>query len=398
MGILKKDLKKSRSKNLIVLDIGSQFLKALFLEIDREEEKGILRSWVKEKVINDLEKLYPLSRKAVNRVEKKAGIKAGQIFLGIGEEIIRGTSTTFCYKRENPEQKIDLAELKYLVQKIQRKAFEKIRKRFNSETGLPETEARLVTAHIINIKIDGNSFANPLGFQGENLCLSIFNSYTSVRWLEALVKLSSRLGLELLGINSPSYALFHCLNLQDLPDEDALIIDIGGKITEIALIKNGGEVVETRSFNLGGEVFTRTISDFLELGLDEAETLKIKYSKGEISPRAKKKLEELFSPIVSSWSGGVRIVLDEFLKKYKSLPRKVFLCGGGSGLLEIQEVLKKRGNFQIKLLSPREIVKIENKTKLQDIPCLALANLALEFPEATEFSSTLKRVVRLIQG
>lgn len=393
----KKDL-KTRGKNLVVLDIGTEFLKALFLEVDKKEEKGILRSWVRDRVVDDLDKLYSVCQKAIRKVEKKAGIKAEQVFLGIGGEIVKGTSATFCYKREKPSQKIDLPELKYLVQKVQRKVFDKIRKTFALETGLPETEARLINAHIINIKIDGNSIANPLGFQGENICLSIFNSYSPVKRLEDLLSLSSQLGLELVGISPPSYALFHCLDLENLSKEDVLIIDVGGKITEVTLVKNGGEAVETRSFNLGGQVFTKTLSNFLELGLDEAEAIKIKYSKDEVSSGAKKKLEKLISPNISSWLGGIKVVLDEFLRKYKSLPRKIFLCGGGSSLPGIEEALKKRRNFQIKFILPREFVKIENRTKLQDIPCLALAKLALDTPEATEFSSTLKRVVRLIQG
>lgn len=396
--VLKKDLNRVRGKNLIVLDIGSQFLKALFLEVDKQEEKGILRSWAREKVVGDLENLYPVCQRAINKIEKKAGIKGEQLFLGVGGESIKGISTTLCYKREKPGQKVDLPELKYLIQKIQQQAFDKIRKKFGLETELPETQTSLISAHIINIKIDGNPISNPLGFQGRSLCLTIYNTYASVKWLEDLLKLSSQLGLELIGISPPSFALFHSLDLENLSSEDVLIIDVGGRLTEVTLIKKKGEAVETKSFNLGGRVFTKVISEFLELGLNEAELVKIKYSKGEISTKARRKIEKLLSPNISSWSAGIRVVLDEFLRKYKSLPRKIFLCGGGSNLPGIEKVLKGGRDFQIKFISPRNFVKIENKTKLEDIPCLALAELALESPEATEFTSTLKRALRLIQG
>jgi cell division ATPase FtsA len=394
MRIFKKDL---GNKNLIVLDIGSQFLKALLLEIDKEEERGILQSWTREKIVDDLKELYSVCQKAINKIEEKTGVRAGEIFLGVSGKIIKGTSTDFCYRRENPKQKIDLAELKYLVQKVQWKAFDKIRKIFALETGLSEAKVKLVNAHIINIKIDNNTVANPLGFQGENLCLSVFNSYTSVEWLETLAELSSRLGLKWLGVNSSSYALFHSLDLESLSNEDSLIIDIGGKITDATLVKGKGDTVEIKSFNLGGELFTRTISDFLELGADEAETIKVKYSKGEVSSEARKKLGKLLSPDISSWLGGIKVILDEFSKKYKSSPRRVFLCGGGSNLPGIKEVIEKKGSFDINFILPREFIKIKNKTKFQDIPSLALAVLALESPEATEFSFTLKRIMRLIQ-
>jgi len=394
----RKDLKKRQGRNLVVLDIGSQFLKALFLEVDKDEEKGILRNWIKEKTIADLENSYPACQEVIAKLEKKTGLKAEQIFLGISGEIIKGISTTFCYKRENPNQKIDLPELRYLVQKFQWKAFEKIRKRFALETELPEAEVKLVNARIVNIKIDNHSIPNPLGFRGENICLSIFNTYISSKWLEVLGKLSSKLGLELIGISPFSYALFHCLDLEKASKGDILIIDVGGKITEITLIKNQGEIIETKTFQLGGEIFTKTLADFLELETNEAEKIKIKYSKGEISSEVKRKLEKLFASNIFSWGEGIEIVLDEFLKKYESTPREIFLCGEGSNLPDIKKVLNKKKDLQVKFILPQAIIRIENKTKFKNVPCLALANLALEELEATEFSSALKRVVRLIQG
>lgn len=388
-----KRLQKPRARNLIVLDIGTQFLKALFLEVDTEREKGILRNWVKEKIEDDLKKLYSVCQKSINKLEKKTGIKAEQIFLGISRGIVRGTSTTLCYKREKPNQKIDLPELKHLIQKVQWKGFDKIRKKFALETNFPETEVRLVSASIVNIKVDNITIANPLGFQGKNICLTIFNAYTALRWLDVLAKLSSKLGLEWIGLNCPSYALFHCLEA----DEDVLIIDFGGKITEITLIKNKGELIETRDFDLGGYLFTRTLADFLEIGPDEAETVKLKYSRGEVSFKAERKIEKLFNPRISSWFAGVKIVLEEFLKEHKSLPRKIFLCGGSSKLPGIKRSLEKEGKFKIQFLLPREIDKIENRTRLEDVSCLALANLAIETSGKDEFSASLKRAVKLIQ-
>ena len=394
MGIWKKDLKNKR--NIVVLDIGSQFVKALFLEVDNEKRKGILRNWIKEPTV-DFETIGLLCQKIINKLENKTGIKAEQIFLGIGSEVVKGMSTNFCYKRENPNQKIDLPEIKYLTQKVQWKALDKIRKTFSLETGLKEIEAKLINAHIINIKINGNSIPNPLGFQGENLCLTIFNLYTSTERLDNLLNIAHQTKLELVGINSPSCALFYSLDCEEILKGSVLFVDIGGKLTEVTLIKNGGEAIEARSFNLGGQIFTKTLSNFLEVEPKEAETIKFKYSKGEVSSDAKRKLEKLFSPDISSWLNGVKFVLDEFLRKYKLLPLKILLCGGGSNLPGIKESLKKKGGFQIKFISPREFIKIENRTKFQEIPSLALANLALE-TKSTEFSSTLKRIVRLIQG
>lgn len=77
MRFFKKDFK---DKNLIVLDIGSQFVKALLLKVDRNEKRGVLLAWARENFVDDFDKLCLNCQKAIKRAEKKAGIKAKEIF------------------------------------------------------------------------------------------------------------------------------------------------------------------------------------------------------------------------------------------------------------------------------------------------------------------------------
>jgi len=394
MNFFKKDFKNF----LIVLDIGSQFVKALLLETNEEEKRGTLLGWAREKSFNDFEKLFLSCRKAIDRIERKTGIHAGEIFLGLGGDLLRGASTTFCYKRENPKEKIDLPELKNLVQKTQWRAYDKLRKDFSAETGLAETEMRLVNACVVDISIDGTHVPNPIGFEGENISLTIFNNYASREALEDFMRLSSELNLKLRGVNSQSYALFHGLEIGNHKEDEVIIIDVGGKVTDVILVKDKGGVIDIKSFNLGGHLFTRTLSEFLGLTIEDAEIVKTKYSKGEVSISAKEKLEKLFHPNTSSWFSGIKVVLEEFFKNYNSAPNNVLLCGGGSLLPVMEEILKKKGKFKTRLVSPKEIVKIKNKTKFQDVSSLALAALALDSSEANEFSSILKRAIRLVQS
>ena len=393
MGFFKKDFK---NKNLIALDIGSQFVKALLLEIDAEGKKSLL-SWAREKSFNDFEKLLSSCQKAISRIEKKTGVRAEEIFFGTGGDLLKGVSTTFCYKRENHEEKIDLAELRNIVQKTQWRAYDIIRKKFSTESGLPETEVRLVNACVVDIKIDGEHIPNPIGFEGENICLTIFNNYASRENLEALLRLAGELEFELKGINSQSYALFYGLGAGGFKD-DVLIIDVGGKITDVVLVKDKGGVIDIKNFNLGGYLFTKTLSEFLGLNLDDAELIKTKYSKGEVSESAKQKLDKLFSSNISSWFSGIKVVLDDFFENYGSAPKNILLCGGGSLLPGMEEILKKRGGFKTKIISSGEITMINNKTKLQDVSSLALSALAADSPEQNEFHSLLKRAIRLIQS
>lgn len=400
---MKASKKDSNKKNLIVLDIGSQFAKALLLEIG-DENKGIIHHWAKESICNqkedtriiNLERFFLPCQKAIKKIEEKIGIRPKQLFLGLGDEIIRGASTNFCYKRENSEQGIDISELRYVVQKTQRIAFEKIRKNFVSDTPFSEIDLQLINAYIVDIKIDNKTIPNPLGFRGRVICLTIFNTYTIKEKLDVLIQLSIKLEQELISIVPRSYALFNSLD-SELLEKDAMIIDVGGKNTEIVFIKNKGEIIETNSFHLGGEVFTKKLAGFLEIDFDDAETIKLQYSRGGVGYSAKRKIENLFEPDIHSWLGGVRVISNDFLKKHESFPKRVFICGGGSELPGIKKALEKEEKFEVMKIPFREIINIENKTRLQNIPSLALSRLALESAKDTFFSSTLKRIIRLTQ-
>ena len=372
-------------KNLIVLDIGTQFIKAAILGIDKKEKRGIIKAWTKDFFLHNK---AAVCRKIIKVLEKKSKIKTEEVFLGLESNILKGKTITNCFRRENPNRKIDLAELKYLIQKIEWRALDNIRKELVSETEFLDTDARLIDAFINNINVDGHSISDPIGFQGQNICLSIFNIYTSIKWLDEIKLFVSGLGLKLIGLVPIPYALFHLLDLEKSPKGSALIIDVGAKITEVTFIKNGGEAVETKNFHLGGQAFSRVLAEFLGLDLIGAEIVKAKYSKGEISSGVKKKIEKLFIPNLFSWLNGVRVILSDFIKEYKSLPVRVFLCGNGSRLPMIENGLRKEKGL-----------KINNNLQSEEASIQALMKLYLDLPEENDvFPSVFKRIIKLIQG
>ena len=109
------------------------------------------------------------------------------------------------------------------------------------------------------------------------------------------------------------------------------------------------------------------------------------------------------------WLSGIILTLSEF--DIDSLPTKIYLCGGGSKLPEIFEVLDSREwvktlpfskKPQVSFLSPKMVANMYDETKLlkevQDVTPMALANMTLDFVGEEHILSTLlKKVVRLMQ-
>lgn len=420
MGVLGKILKKKKlGQNLILsLDIGTEFVKALIFKIDPEQEKGIILGVGRQKQrpediqsgsIADIAGLVNTCQRAVSQAEKMAEGRPEQVVLGIAGGLVKGATTTIYYQRQKPESKIDLPELKNIIQKVQWKAFDKIRPELAWETGHSEIEIKLVNAAIVDFRIDGYQVTNPLGFKGREISIRIFNAYAPLVHLGALQSIASDLNLDCLSIAAEPTAIAHCLGTADSVDFDAIFIDLGGGTTDLAVVKNGA-VEGTKMLALGGRTFTKRLAQELSVGFDEAEEIKLKYSTSSLSPGVTKKIGEILKKDLSIWLSGVELALGEF-SNLELLPSKIFLCGGGSLLPGVKTALSRADWIKnlplakkpvISFVQPGDVVNVIDRTKKLnspiDIPSMALANLALGLvSEEGVLAGILRRTLRMMQ-
>ena len=143
-------------------------------------------------------------------------------------------------------------------------------------------------------------------------------------------------------------------------------------------------------FALGGRAFTKSLADRLELPFPRAES-----AQGRLRPRAARSSDATRSPQivgedVAVWAAGVELVMEE-LGGGDLLPGRIYLCGGGSRLPEIQAALAaerfwKRLPFarppEVTIMAPDQIETITDATDLlvdqQDVTPLGLAYQAIE--------------------
>ncbi|HHE45760.1 MAG TPA: hypothetical protein ENL05_00195, partial [Candidatus Moranbacteria bacterium] len=335
--------------------------------------------------------------------------KVNKAIVGIAGELVKGTTTTVHYERINSEIRIDTSELKNIIQKVQWKAFDRIRQQLAWETGHSEIEVKLINAAIVDVRIDGYKISNPVGFQGKDVSISIFNAYAPMVHLGALQKISDDLNLDLLNIAAEPYAVARSMGIEEADDFSAVFVDIGGGTTDVAVVRNGG-LEGTRMFGLGGRAFTRRLARELNISFEEAEILKIKYSERKLNESVSSKIEKKLENDCDVWLRGIELTLSEFSES-NILPHRFFLCGGGSGLPGLKKALissnwKENLPFarpiEVSFLQPKDVVNIIDETHQlkdpQDITPMGLANLALDFVgEEKVLSGMLRRAVKMIQ-
>lgn len=421
MGIFSKFLgfKMSSSEHLLSLDIGTEVVKVLVFKVDENTGMGVVkgvgraRQGLKDMhsgAVSDISGVINNCRSAIKMAQNMAGVKKTEkAIIGIAGELVKGTTTTVHYERINSEIRIDLPELKNIIQKVQWKAFDRIRNQLAWETGHSEIEVKLINAVIVDVRIDGYKVSNPIGFQGRDVSISIFNAYAPMIHLGALQKIADELKLDLLNIAAEPYAVAKSMGIEDSSDFSAVFIDIGGGTTDVAIVRNGG-LEGTKMFGLGGRAFTRRLSQELGIGFEEAEVLKIKYSEGKLGKDVSMKIEKILSDDCNVWLSGIELTLSEFSES-DLLPHRFFLCGGGSGLPGIKKALLSSAwrknlpfakSVEVSFLQPKDVANIVDETHQlrdpQDITPMGLANLALDLTgKESVITGILRRSVKMIQ-
>ena len=411
-------LKKKELKvpHYVSLDIGTEFVKALIFRID--EGRGVIVGTGRQRqrlgdmhggTVTDIAGVVENCSKALDRAEEMAGVVADQCVIGIAGELVKGTTTTVHYERLTSTKKIDLAELKNIVNKVQWKAYDAAREQLAWETGQEELDVKLVSASIVDVKIDGYKVTNPVGFQGKDVSIGIFNAFAPMVHLGALQTIAADLGLELVSIAAEPYAVARSVGVDEAGEFSAIFIDIGGGTSDIAVVRNGG-LEGTKMFAIGGRSFTKRVSQSFNVPFAKAEEIKIAYSNDGLEEEDADKVKDALELDAEVWLSGVELSLSEF-SDVDSLPSRILLCGGGSALPEIKKALDGKDWYKdlpfakkpkVSFIKPADVANMFDESGTikdqQDITPMGLGSLLVDMDIEDEvMPSILQKIVRSMQ-
>ncbi|MCR4277439.1 MAG: pilus assembly protein PilM [Candidatus Berkelbacteria bacterium] len=400
--------RKKQNNWAISLDIGTEFVKALVFEVIEGEGhiRGVGRarqrlSDMQGGGITDIHGVAQNCEKAIEQAATQAQFLPDKAIVGIAGELVKGATTTVKVTRQKPQTQIQVSELQDIVNQVQAQAFTQARKELAEETGLEEIDIQLVNAAIVSVVIDGYKVSNPMSYQGKELSVGVYNAFAPIVQFGALETVVRELNLELLAIAAEPYAVARCLN-EESTDFAATFIDIGGGTTDIAVVRNGG-VDGTKMFAIGGRAFTKRVAAVLGETFQAAEEAKIAYSSGKLDKEKAELVRHALKNDTQVWLSALQISLEDF-GEGDLLPSKILLCGGGSNLPEIKEVLSDREWSkdlpfarapEVQFIKPNDVANMVDETKtLQDISQvtpMALGNVALDLIGQTSMLETLMK-------
>jgi cell division protein FtsA len=363
---------------MVALDIGTEFVKALVARIDEDNQIEILGvgrahqslSDMQAGAIADIAGVVANCDSALNQAEQQAGVSARSAVVGIAGELVRGNTTTVRFTRKDPNKEIDIAEVDRIFSLVQERALDQAKKQLAIDTGGKQIGLKLVNSALIAIEIDGYSVTNPIGFQGKDVQVQLYTAFAPMVHIGAIERVAQQLDLELLTVAAEPFAVARSV-IGDDPNANlsAILIDVGGGTTDIAVVNEGG-VEGTKMFGIGGRSYTKSIERDLNTDFDRAEALKLGLSNGRTPEPRRKPVEAALHKTLGVWINGVELALEEF-KRLDHLPHEILLCGGGASLEMLTDELSKGDWFsdlpftkkpQIRLIQPDQVVGINDTT------------------------------------
>lgn len=430
---------------LLALDIGTEFVKAVIAEKTSDDNLNIIGVAKEHQsmgnmyagAIADIQAVVSTCEKALSRAEEMAGVVSRTCVVGIAGELIKGNTRTVRYKRKDSNKPISDNEMQQIIQKVQDKAGEQARQEIALETDNPEVEVRLINSAIVSLSIDGYKVSNPIGFKGSDLMIQFYTAFAPLVHISAIEKVCAELNLDLLAVAVEPFAVCRaCLGNELDSNFSAIVMDIGGGTTDIAVVDDGG-VEGTKMFGIGGRSFTHQIATKTGLDYDTAEAIKLQIGgvsldqltlrhreetvaeaeyKNEIqtilaTPERAKKINKAISDNVEVWLGGVVVALEDF-PLVEALPTKILLCGGGAGLSALQEELATSDWYAdlpfsrrplVHLLDDVDIPGIENSTEenldFSFITAFGLLRVAIDTLAGTDEPTGLRaKLAKLLQN
>lgn len=362
---------------IVGLDIGTEFVKVLIAKVkdDSLSIVGVGRarqdiSDMHSGAIADISGVVRNCEEALSEAEDQAGLQAKRAVIGIAGELVKGVTNTIRYRRPQPDRPLDTAEMEFIIEKVQERAQVKAQKQIGLETGNEEVEVKLVNSALVSIHIDGYKVSNPIGFQGRDVAVQIYTAFAPMVHIGALERVADELALELVAVAAEPFAVSRSvLGTDSSSNFTAILADVGGGTTDIAVVNDGG-VEGTKMFGIGGRSFTRTIASEMDLTYTDAEKLKVNLHHEQIKATVRKQAEDAIEKTLDVWLAGVELALSEF-DSVDHLPNRILLCGGGASLDQLVDALSTKEWYKdlpftkkpsVHHIQPEEVVGIHDDT------------------------------------
>lgn len=340
MGIFSKSPKK-KEELMLVFNIGSSSVGASLFATQDSGIPRMIFSVVEplplvEKI--DVERFLATALKALDvvacQVECARLGAPSRVFCVLSSPWFMSQTRTIKYKKNSPFVFTEKLADELIAAEI---------KIFGDEylSKYPEGDSAVRPIELKNLKtvLNGYEVLDPLEQKAKELEMHIFVSVSGEKMLK---NIESTIGkyFHFNEIKFSSFAMVSFAVVRDIypKQPDFLLVDIGGEITDIFMIKKD-VLRESISFPLGRNFLTRGISESLGCTLSEAHSLFALYKDGHAEAGVAKKLEAIIVKLKKDWLNKFQESLAN-LSKDISIPSVIYFLVDKDMILFFSEIIK----------------------------------------------------------
>jgi len=326
-----------------------------------------------------------------------------EVILSLPGEMVTNILVHSQYERTNARLKIDLAELKNLIYKIEWKSFDRMRRLLDMKSGGRDKGIRLLNSEIINLEIDGHTVRDPLGMSGSKIAISVLSIFAPTGYLENFAQTLDELGYNLASVQAAPVALGKLIK-----NDSALIINVRHKTTDVILILDG-HMLGFRSFGLGADAFHKKIVHNMRLSKEAATRLWDMYENGELDDNRIDTLKVAVESTGGVWLEGLKLALDELAHKLE-LPSQLYIVASTATKGMVGSVLQKsawrrglsfEGRIQLKELGSESLEILQtvgdfDKSQMS-VTLAGLVALVRDGESPSVVEEVLSRVAKIMQ-
>jgi cell division protein FtsA len=258
------------SEIITAIDIGSSNVSAIICRENQANQIETLGmgmdsvTGIKKGIIIDIGNVAESIKKSIGQAERMSGIKVESAFVNVSS----ANSEIICYRNDiiikNNKQEICFEEKEQI--EIEAK---------NENSNNEKQVIDIIPRQYI---IDGyDEIMDPLGMIGSKLELDSYLVIGKTALVQNIVKSMEKAGLKINGFVAESLANYEFLLNSDEKETGAVIINVGGKVTDISVFK-GDRLLLNEFVPIGGDHITNDISLILNIPISDAEKIKRKYN------------------------------------------------------------------------------------------------------------------------
>jgi len=227
---------KKRENPFLVLDIGTEAIKALLLK--KENDKFVVlnhsieyfekysvfegndfeTAFIKKAILRSLEKIF----------KEKKEIKKTPVLIGLPGNILRAKIVSQSFRRDR-ESKISKSEERFIIREVLNKSKKKISYNFTEKYGILASDIHWTNFKIAEVKVNGYPISDIRGCQGKDLEVNVLAVFLTKDYFEKIQKVFKDLNLKISKIIHLG-EIFQDSFSQKV--KNGLFIDIGGEISQ----------------------------------------------------------------------------------------------------------------------------------------------------------------------